>query len=257
MPLTIDDLRSMDAMDWVCALKLDGTRVILAVFEFMPGVHASVLLTRDMKVYRVKMSGPKHALTNVLFDAELMDDGTLHLFDCMHAYDGRTPYRDRWDTVNAFVKEVSCKDLELKAKPIYDAVDAPTVFCETNKFSDGIIFTRNVPMDRGSLGRTKNILKWKPSHSVDLLVHAENELCWRGPNGLEPVDFAFRIKWGKTSPQLGKVCEFDAAYRDGVVRLRYVREREQVNSERTVRSNLACALEGLDIASVGAVLLLQ
>jgi hypothetical protein len=256
-PISLDcaALSSMQAPEWMCALKLDGTRVLLVCMEYESGKFASVLMGRNMQMWRVQLRGGKTVMQKAILDGELMGED-LHLFDDLTLYDSVTDYRTRWDSVNAFCEAVGGISVNLHAKPIYPAQEAARVFVEAAHPNDGIVFTRDVPMHEFSK-RTSKMLKWKPEHSVDLAVRA-GALLWRSDsNVLEPVEFEYRISWGSAGPKSDAICEFVANYKRSGLRLKFLREREHVNNKQTVLKTLDAALEALDIATIGAVLKLN
>ena len=247
--LTAAMLPDMKPEQFVASFKADGHRVLLVVFEYAPGCVVSVLLDRQLDIYRYPLTLPADRVPAVL-DAELTGT-TLWLFDNLLLYDGKTKYPQRVESLEAFARDVD----GVQPKPVVDARRAADCFFQHQETEavDGVVFTEVRPMtNRDYSRRTPSLRKWKPVHTVDLFVGADRQLLWNLGDQMEPVPFTYTVKW-KGCDEEGP-AEFEATYGRNGLRLVYVRPRQHTNHKSTVESSLACAQEALDIVSVCAVL---
>ena len=166
--LTATMLTSMNPSQYVASFKADGHRVLLVVFEHAPGQVASILLDRQLNMYRYPLTLPADRVPAVM-DAELTATD-LWLFDNLMLYDGRTDYRERVASLERFADAVS----GVRAKPTVPCERAADMYIEQCVCGavDGMVFTEVRPMSsRDYSRRTDSIRKWKPVHTVEAGAH--------------------------------------------------------------------------------------
>ena len=191
----IDDLA---AKDYVVGLKADGVRYILFL-TMARGEHVALMINRANVMYEVEVWGnAEYFERGTILDGELVHNGTLAfiVFDAIAVKGERTSqvcYRERLhvihnmlllmsdlsdDTVERMVDEEdkivarnNLNQLILSPKTCVSKRSIEELWnqrASSSHHTDGLIFTSNT--DAITPGTSRSILKWKPCHSVDLLV---------------------------------------------------------------------------------------
>ena len=194
--------KNIDEPAFLCSLKTDGVRALLLLTTFR-GVPISVLVDRKMRISNIEVWAPKCFFEDTLFDGEivvekakarptkqdiflafdvysccgkslLLDDYSTRV-KCMH----EKIYVNQPESDSSFDVEDILSEreqvfvpphvgIELRAKRVCASTSAKEVWklrLSTPWLNDGLIFTANEPVLSNNV-----VYKWKPCHTIDLLV---------------------------------------------------------------------------------------
>lgn len=204
-PMSIDkkDFTRLQSEDFIAALKSDGVRHLL-MLTTKPNSSSPIalMIDRTKKMYEVEIwAKDDFFCKGSLYDGELVVEKkelVFVVFDVIMVCGESTinyPYRERMEIVDRTILCVSdCHDNDAIERMIYEETKmvarnnlygltinpkrcVPKAYLASllmdkdtsHHRSDGVIFTLNTASVE--TGTTQNILKWKPSHSVDLLFN--------------------------------------------------------------------------------------
>lgn len=183
--------RTDDLEMFVMSPKLDGERRFIIIF----GGNV-VSMDRAARCTVFNLNVHQQACAGTILDVEIYKD-TVYIFDLIviHGNSLHLNYLHRLDLAAAFVdalpgkhikvstsKPAVCRlsgcqqqDFRIITKPVFslDLVPLYATLLPSSEDTDGIVFTRvECPYQ---LGRSDNILKWKPSHSIDARIRRDCE----------------------------------------------------------------------------------
>lgn len=298
-PMSIEetDLARLERDDFLVALKTDGVRYLLLLACKPNSLDAiALMIDRTCAMYEVEIWANEDFFRHgSLYDGELVwESGVLRfvVFDVVLAkgvYCGAMPYRERLEVLHntilcassahhsdASLEQMVAEECKLLARNNDHQLSVVPKRClpkanlqllwdergASGHRNDGLIFTANAaPVETGT---SANILKWKPHHSVDLLLDAAKALfANRNRSGdLEPLaatlsDHAIRLVpnslLAAVEPHLPCILEFVVRLVDGELQLFAERERTDKtapNSVATIEATVRNVLEDISVADL-------
>lgn len=211
-PMSIEesDFEMLRTDDFLAALKTDGVRYLLLLTTKPNSTDPiAIMIDRSKKMYEVEIWANEDFFQNgSLYDGELAwDQDTMAyiVFDVILTKGvvcSRLPYRERMqivhntilcvssshsdESIEAMIAEESkflarhnINNLQVVPKKCVAKGSLATLWLDratSTHRNDGIIFTRNNAAIE--TGTCSSILKWKPSHSVDVRVSCGDEGRW-------------------------------------------------------------------------------
>ena len=177
----------------------------------------AALVGRTMEMIQLQISAPEHYFNGTVIDAEIIprsDRFILILFDLIMLAGKRcmTDFLSRYKLLHSLFLTPRADSrhlpVEIYFKPFYRWSYFPSLIRKPSTIpSDGFIFMPVQPQPM--CFRQKNLYKWKPTHTVDLLVKVDGSLFWNGGSGtLTPVDFRFRLEITTISISENLIAEF-------------------------------------------------
>lgn len=295
-PVSIDD-STQHEQDAVVSAKADGTRYYLCLTMY-EGRALSCLVNRAQEVFSLQMRGPMGLFqNNSVFDGELCRcvgtpaERLFLVFNALQvagAHMFHLPYRSRLAAVartfSATMLDTVSRErmrnvvtavpdqLHVMAKPYEPASELRRVILNESSSifpTDGLIFT---PLgDAMTCGRNPRIQKFKPVHTVDLLLSflpdARLEAYDQGVavsmesvlrHRMYPSDeldmvmrgfAAFHLRLGMHVPPFSEVVELAVVPETDAVGLNYVkirRDKKGANDVVTVRRTVDSALSTIN-----------
>jgi hypothetical protein len=189
LPRSLDaaSLRELGQHQYWVTPKADGHRFQLLLTTGTDDLPIAVLIDRKLHMWEVEILGCAAAFTGSLLDGELVC-GTFQIFDAM-AICGRNvckePMASRLQALHQFIGSAPCSAEELDEGQKIVACDGEvplavkhmrlkTDFAALRRLewpypTDGWIFTRDDAAV--AIGTAYGVLKWKPKHTVDVLLN--------------------------------------------------------------------------------------
>lgn len=272
-PMSVDsaDFERIRKDDFLVALKSDGVRHLL-LLTCKPRTHdpIALMIDRTNAMYEVEIWANEDFYYNgALYDGELVwenDKLTYIVFDVVFTKGTscvKLPYRDRMTIVhntilcvgdthtddsietmlheeNKFLARNNPLDLLIKPKTYVHKANLKRLWADRETSShrnDGVIFTQNSASV--GTGTSASILKWKPSHSIDVRVE-EHDGTWRvlanQNNSNELVDISgsfgeFRVDM-KPSKLLDAIASERCCIVECVLRVHEAEKRVELIAER-------------------------
>lgn len=297
-PMSVDtaDFERIRKDDFLVALKSDGVRHLLLLM-CKPRTHdpIALMIDRTKTMYEVEIwANEDFYYHGALYDGELVwedDKLTYIVFDVVHTKGTdciKLPYRERMTIVHntilcvgdthtdasietmlldesKFLARNNPLDLLIKPKTYVHKANLKELWEERESCShrnDGVIFTQNsAPIGTGTCA---SILKWKPSHSIDVQVrHCDGS--WRvfanknNSDELEEVtdalgEYRFELQESKLLDALAskECCIVECVVRvfDAEKRIELFAERERTdkiapNTLKTIEATIRNDIENI------------
>ena len=285
-PMSIEesDFSRLETDDFLAALKTDGVRHLLLMTTKPNSLDPiAIMIDRAKKMYEVEIwANEDFFCSGSLYDGELVwekDSLVYIVFDVILAKGvscSRLSYRERMsilhntilctgdihtdDSIEAMIHEENKflarnndNGLRIIPKKIVPKASLRSLWEERAQCghrNDGIIFTLNsAPVETGT---SSSILKWKPSHSIDVRVEtADDGMTWKIYGNMnhsgEVSDLSERM--GDMTPRLSQTKLLDAirsrqpciiecliSLKDDEIHLIPERERTDKTSPNTVNT---------------------
>ena len=220
--------------DVMLSHKMDGTRSIMIAVR-KDGIHSCWMLGHDAWIIFEPCVQTSYDL--MVLDGEFMEStNTFVAFDLWELSGNRAlseqPYRYRWEMLRS-INMPRMHSTKVQVKQLYTAATCPP---PPTGIADGVI----VHDMKAKIHQGHCTLKWKPTHTVDLMsnggsLHAsrdsENEFCFY-------CDAA-------QSPPIGQVweCTFHPTLKSVVVPVKHRPDKKQANDVSVVKDIYAAHLD--------------
>ena len=287
-PISIEkqDFARLKEDDFIAALKTDGVRYLLLI-TCKPNSAEPIALMIDRKkvMYEIEVwAYPSFFTEGSLYDGELVWESnslTYVVFDVMLSkgiVTTQMSYRERLNVISNTIlcvsKDESSETIEnmlfedntfismnLKTVPKTCVPKASVEMLWNNRFNsshknDGIIFTKNNASV--GFGTSTTILKWKPSHSVDVELRFVDNM-WKcranTDNSDDLVEIPYSIQENELISKIKSPCIMECEIQINEDTIFLVPERERTdkqapNTLTTIEKTIKNAAENITIEEI-------